>query len=364
MSQPELKQELTHHAMLVIWGQFAQRIGLIEALATIPLHQKTRDHRPQTKVLEFLVAILAGLAHLKDISRSAHPLDQDQAVARAWEQPAWADYSGVSRTLHALSMEEAQQIVRALDTLSQPFIDQEINQACLTKGGLTWDFDLTGRSVSNSSTTYPQAAYGYMGDGVRLGYQAAMVSMHSPTYGRLWLSTTPHPGDTVSCTQAATMVMAAEARTGVRPWRRTDLLAQRLARVGERVSAAQERLCQAQQSLELAQQRFQETLEQARHWQQVVIQQAAEYQARNRPERPHSRLAQARRRLAVQQRRQPRREEAIRRAQQRLAKRQAKLQQLHAEYAALKRKTPPTPPPCGLRCAWMLDSVPQRTWPC
>ena len=96
MSQPELEQELTHHAMLVLWGQFAQRIGLIEALEAIPLHQKTRDHRPQTKVLEFLVAILAGLAHLKDISRSAHPLDQDQTVARAWKQPAWADYSGVS----------------------------------------------------------------------------------------------------------------------------------------------------------------------------------------------------------------------------------------------------------------------------
>jgi len=71
----------------VAWGQFAQAMGFIQALEAIPLHQKTYTHRSQTKVLEFFVAILAGLPHLKDSSRSAHPLDQDQAVARAWGQP-------------------------------------------------------------------------------------------------------------------------------------------------------------------------------------------------------------------------------------------------------------------------------------
>ena len=101
MSYLELEHDLTQHAMLVLWGQFAERIGLINELEAIPLHQKRRTHRPHTKVIEFFVAILAGFPHLKDISRSAHPLDQDQAVARAWGQPAWADYSGVSRTLDA-----------------------------------------------------------------------------------------------------------------------------------------------------------------------------------------------------------------------------------------------------------------------
>ncbi len=227
MSQPE--QELTHHAMLVLWGQYAQQIGLIQTLEAIELRQKKRDHSPQTKVIEFLVANLAGLSHLKDISRSAHPLDQDQAVARAWGQPAWADYSGVSRTLSRMSMAEARQIVQAIDDISRPFIHQEINKALVQSDSLIWDVDLTGRPVSNNSTTYPDVAYGYMSDGVQLGYQAAMVSMHSPTYGRLWLSSTTHPGDTVSCTQAEALALAAEAKTGVRPQRRTNLLAQRLA---------------------------------------------------------------------------------------------------------------------------------------
>lgn len=101
---------LTHHAMLVAWGQFAQSIGLIQAIEGVSLHQKAVTHRPQTKILEFFVAILAGLAHLKDLSRSAHPIDQDQAVAKAWLQSAWADYSGVSRTLTTLHPAEAEQI--------------------------------------------------------------------------------------------------------------------------------------------------------------------------------------------------------------------------------------------------------------
>ena len=279
MSQLEVEQDLTQHAMLVLWGQFAQCIGLIDAIEAIPLHQKTRTHRPQTKVLEFLVAILAGLPYLKDVSRSAHPLDQDQAVARAWEQPAWADYRGVSRTLHALSMDEAHEIVQVLDALSQPFIDQQVNQSCLEARGLTWDFDLTGRPVSNTSTTYPNVAFGYLSDGVHLGYQAAMVSMHSSTYGRLWLSTTPHPGDTVSCTQVTALVAAAEAKTGVRPWRRTGLLARRLEHLAQQVLAAEERCQKAGRALEQTQQRLQQTRQQLQHWQHRVSQLEDDYRA-------------------------------------------------------------------------------------
>ena len=69
---------------------------------------------------------------------------------------------------------------------------------------------LTDRPVSNTSTSYPGVAYGHMGDGLHLGYQAAMVSLHSPIYGRFWLSVVEHPGDTVSCTQAEALVQAAE----------------------------------------------------------------------------------------------------------------------------------------------------------
>ena len=67
---------------------------------------------------------------------------------------------------------------------------------------MEYDGDLTGLPVSNTSRTYPNAAYGHMSDEIRLGYQAGVVSLQSPSYGRLWMSVDHHAGDTVSCTQA------------------------------------------------------------------------------------------------------------------------------------------------------------------
>jgi len=338
MSQTDLEATFTQHAMLVAWGQFAQAIGFIQALEAIPLHQKTYTHRPQTKVLEFFAAVLAGLPHLKDISRSAHPLDQDQAVARAWGQPAWADYSGVSRTLQELTLDEARQIVQALETISQPLIDREVTLALRERGYLVYDGDLTGRPVSNTSTTYPNVRFGHMSDTVHLGYQAAMVSMHSPTYGRLWLEVSPHPGDTVSCTQAEALVLAAEAQTGVRPWRRTDLIQQRLLSLQAQEQALQASLARSQQAVERAQGQLQKTLAQVQYWQQVVGELEAVYRQKQRLERPHSRLAQARARLQVQQRRVPRREKAVTGALKRLERCQAQLAALLAERQTLEQR--------------------------
>ena len=185
MSENETLQ-LTHHAMLIAWGQFAQCLGLTEQLSAIPIKQKTVAHSPQSKVQEFLVANLAGLAHLKEISIAAHPLDQDLAVAQAWGQSSWADYSGVSRTLAHLMREETEQIVKVLAKVSQPFIDKEAVLSLRAEGRLTLDGDLSGRPVSSTSRTYPEVGFGHMDDQVRLGYQAAMVCLQSPTYGRLW----------------------------------------------------------------------------------------------------------------------------------------------------------------------------------
>jgi len=336
MSAPE--QQLTNHALLVLWGQYAQHIGLIDRLEAIPLRQKKKDHTPQTKLIEFFVSCLAGLPHLKDISRAAHPLDQDQAVARAWRQSAWADYSGISRTLSAMSLAEAEEVVAALAVISQPFIDREVNQAILEQDRLIWDGDLTGRPVSSTSTTYPNVAFGHMSDSVQLGYQAAMVSMHSPTYGRLWLSTASHPGDTVSCTRADALVRAAEAAAGVRPRRRTDLLAERIAGLDDTLVAAITRLERAQQQLADARQQALETAQQRMHWQQVVDQLEADYQARGRPERPYSHLAKARRRLDVQVRRLPRRMKTVERAQRRVVRRQTKVTALQREIEDLRQR--------------------------
>ncbi len=352
---------LTHHAMLVAWGQFAQCIDLIAKIEAVVLHQKTIDHTPNRKILEFFVAILGGLKYLKDISLSAHPLDQDQAVAQAWKQTSWADHSGVSRALSALTMDEAQQVVDVLTQVSQPFIDQEVMLILRDQGKIVYDGDLTGRPVSNSSTTYPNVAYGHMSDTVQLGYQAAMVSFHGPTYGRQWLSAVPHPGNIVSCTQAEAMVRAAEAKTGIRPQRRTDLLAQRLAQAEVERQRWKAKVAQADQTLIQAQTALQETQQQLQNWQDKVAQYEIEYKEHQRPERPYSRLAQTRAKVGVYQRRQARREKQMGKAKVYLQRQQTHLEQclVHVqelEHRLLQFEQENATNPVSIRADFRLDA--------
>jgi len=256
------QEQDTQHALLIPWGHFAREIGLLSGMAAIKLGQKFYEHTPQAKVLEFLVAILSGAKYLQDISLAAHPLDKDLAVAEAWAQVGWADYTGVSRTLKSLSWAEVHEIVNMLEAVSQPFLNSELSvlrgQGC----GLQYDGDLTGLPVSNTSRTYPNAAYGHMSDEIRLGYQAGVVSLQSPTYGRLWLSVEHHAGDTVSCTQAEALVLAAEKRSGQRPRRRTDLLKKRIEAFIQSREPAEKRLVSQKSALAAAQSAQQETVAQ------------------------------------------------------------------------------------------------------
>jgi hypothetical protein len=318
-------EELTHHAMLVAWGQFAQHIGLIEKIEEIQLHQKKVEHSPQTKALEFFLAILGGLEHLKDLSYAAHPIEQDTVVSEAWLQPGWADYSGVSRCLSALTSKEAEQIVQALEEISQPILDAEVMLALAKDGELVYDGDLTGRSVSSTSTTYPGTAYGYMGDEIKLGYQAALVSFHSPTYGRFWLSSKLHPGDVVSCTQAEALVLAAEAKTGLRPLRRIDLLNERIQQVTYQSEYVQEQVIHVQQKLDAAHAKLQVLFQQEMEWKQRI--KTLEDRPPQRGRRPVQRLAKARVKLNKLQRHQQRIQENLSRLEKRLALRYEQLNQ-------------------------------------
>ncbi len=327
---------LTQHAMLVAWGLYARQLGLVEKLHQVCLGQKVREHRPQTKVLEFLVAMLAGLAHLQDISRSAHPLDQDQMVAEAWGQPSWADYSGVSRTLQCLTETEVESIVGVLNSVSQSFIDQETALALQRCGRLVYDADLTGRPVSSTSSTYPGAAFGYMGDGVALGYQAALVSLHSPTYGRLWLTTQLHPGDTVSATQIEALVQAAEGRSGLRPRRRTELVALRLAAAQLAYEAADQRYQTSDEELRMLQVKERDTLIELRAWQRQVCELEAEYARTGRQPTAHCKLTRSRGKVAMYEGRRLRLHPALLHAQRRLQRHEQTLNQAGAELERLR----------------------------
>lgn len=338
MSENEEQIQQTQHAFLVVWGQFAQAKGLIKRIEAVRLRQKNYHHRPQTKVLEFLVAILSGLKQLQEISLAAHPLDKDQAVAEAWEQTGWADYSGVSRTMSSLSWEEARGIVTELDAFSQPFLNAELELLCKQKKRLTMDGDLTGIPVSNTSTSYPNAAYGHMDDDIQLGYQAGVVSLHTETYGRLWLSGTQHPGDTVSSTQAEALVLAAEARIGLRPLRRTDGLEKRIHEYAPILETVEERLKTQHKAVENAQERLKQAQVQAEERSQELETVQQTYLASKRSERPTSRLALLRKRAQAALKRRESRKKAFDVAQRKLDKTQTRTQLLLKEINTLRQR--------------------------
>ncbi|HSN76230.1 MAG TPA: hypothetical protein VL334_14235, partial [Anaerolineae bacterium] len=316
-----------------------------------PLQQKTYIHRPQVKILEFLVAILAGLPYLEDtpalapkrsagasVSRDGRPLDQDQSVALAWQQAGWADYSGVGRTLQALTQTEAEAIGQVLREISRPLIDEQVTQALATQGRLIYDGDLTGRPVSSTSTTYPEAAFGHMDDAVRLGYQAAVVSVGSPLYGRHWLAVKPHPGNLVSCLLAEELVLAAEASTGVRPWRRTELLRQRWQALSDQRSQAEQRLTQRQTGLAAAQAELQVRADRLQAAEATLAALVADYQERQRPERPHSQLAQARQQVETRQRQHARQVQVVARTAKQIARYQDARVLLQAQEVGLQAR--------------------------
>jgi len=327
---------LTQHAMLVPWGLFAQQIGLVQRIRTVPIPQQTRDHAPQDKLLELFVATLSGCAYLQDISLGPVPLDQDVAVAQAWGQEGWADYSGVSRTLKACTSQTVTALEAVLSEISRPFIDREVMLALRDRDVLVFDGDLTGRPVSDTSSSYPGVAFGWMDDEVRLGYQAALVSLQSPTYGRLWLSVKQHPGDTVAVTQVQAMVQATETATRVRPRRRTELLRQRIAAQQSLLDAAAERQARAQDRVAQVREQLLQVEKEHALWQQ----RAGDLQAAHpeRPERPYSALSDARRKATVRQQRLSRRQQALAKAERELSRCQQKLLASQGDLAALEQR--------------------------
>ena len=338
MSNEETTVQRTQHAFMVAWGWYAEEIGLIQKIQAVALKQKTYIHSPQSKVLEFLVGTLTGMQHLQELSLSAHPLDCDGAVAEAWGQSGWADYSGVSRTLSAQGWAEVHAIVAALEEVSQPYLQAELQRLRSSGQRLRIDADLTGLPVSNTSRTYPNATYGHMDDEVRLGYQAGVVSLVSPTYGRMWLSATHHPGDTISSTQAEGLVLEAERRIGQRPKRRTELLQKRIEDLEPHLKKIQERLNVQEKAIQRAQERLEETRQQIQ-MQQIQLDDLEQYyQARRREERPTSQLAKVRQRTQILARRIKSRETALLSADRRLAKTQAHWKEAQAEKASLQER--------------------------
>jgi hypothetical protein len=174
----------------------------------------------------------------------------------------------------------------------QPYIRHEIQDALCHQECLTWCGDLTGRPVSAYSTTYPpDATFGYMANQLEKGHQAVLVSMKG-TRHRIHLAAFLPPGNTVSGACLTEMIEAAESRTGSRPQRRTE-------KVAQRIKAIEAKMIQRKRWIEKQQTIIRHQIErQLRlgNQLQTLKPQLAELEQRytDKPVRPHSKLAQAR----------------------------------------------------------------------
>lgn len=297
----------TDHAWLVVLGQFAQALGLVQDLEGVPIDQKQGPKcSPQTKLIELLVGILGGMEYLQDLNLEAHPIASDPTLAQAWAQASFAHYSGVSRTLAAADENTLATLIEILRRVSQPFIQEAVLETIRKQGCLTADVDLTGREVSPTSTDYDGATFGWMDDEVRKGYQAAILSLVCERWQRLLLALERYPGRTHSAECLQDMVRELEQLLGMRPQRRIALVQGQRQSLQTRIQQAQDRLERNQRKEQALRAIIVQSRSEAKVLQAEVVRLENEYQLQGWTERPHSQLAKTRHKLAAAQKREPR----------------------------------------------------------
>jgi len=328
--------QFTQHAFLVAYGEYAHEIGLVQKLRQVTIPQKDVIHLSQAKVLTFFLGILTGITHLRDLNDGPHPLAHDGPALRAWGLAAIAHYTGVSRTMARCDEKAIVAITQVLNGVSQPFIDREVDLLLARKLPLILDLDLAPRPGSNTSTTFPDAQFGWQDDQVGQGYDAALVSLTCLTYGRLLLTGFHYPRNPIALPRLQAMITAAEARLGRRPRRRPELVKQRLQALAEPLAQRQDWLqAQLNRQKECLAQLDTLPAEVARLETEVTSLEA-DYQVRGREAKPHSQLVQARHRLAAVRKKLADLPERLRRAEQAAAAHRQRLDQVQAEYTALK----------------------------
>lgn len=365
---PDELDATTEHVWLVVMGQFAQMLGLIQGLEGVPIDQKQNPQcPPQTKLIELLVGVLGGIEYLQDLNLEAHPIASDATVAQAWAQAIFAHYSGVSRTMEAADEQTLAAVIEVLRQVSQPFIQAAVLETIRKQGGLTADVDLTGREVSPTSTDYPDATFGWMADDVHNGYQAAIVSLVCEPWQRLMLALKRYPGRTHSAECLQDMVRELEDLLGVRPSRRVVLVETRRQALQTKIRTLQEWV-ERHQGQERA---LRARIVQNRAEAKALQAQGIGLNPADQTETPHSQRAKAHHKLEAAQAREARnwrdlkKVQAIRIHQEGEMKiLQEQLTQLEAWWAELDadNQANPNPIPFTLRIDAGFSTSPNLAW--
>ena len=279
---PEGSITNTEHGLLVAFGEFLRQHGLLDRLRLVPVPPKTQGFKPQDKLIEFLAGItrtcggagVSGIEHLQDLNYGPRPLIRDSTVAQAWGLAGFAHFTTIGRTWARCDAQTVTATEAAIPAFSRPFLHTTVRELLRRGQPLIYDLDLTGQAVSSTSTTYPEAAFGWMNDQVQLGYQLARVSLSPRAGERLWLAGFHHPGNTLSSDCLRELITAAEVQTGVRPRRRVELVIERIDHQ-QALMARWQRLAEQQQAkrdrLQVTRERLIGQLYQAEHTPKALI---------------------------------------------------------------------------------------------
>jgi hypothetical protein len=132
----------TQYAPLAALLAHYKQNQVLEPLKQVVVQMKKCDFKPQDKLEQVLVSILAGCPTLSEVNRK---LKSEKSLAQVGQWPRIADQSGLSRTLDALTLMNIEQLRAAVGQIWYPH-SQTIKHDW--RGYLWLDFDLSGLPCS------------------------------------------------------------------------------------------------------------------------------------------------------------------------------------------------------------------------
>jgi hypothetical protein len=146
----------TAYAPLGALGYCLMRSHFLDALwQALTLPMKTVDHRPQDKLADVLVSLLAGCRAIAQINSRLRP---DLALAQAWGRQQFADQATITRTLDAFDGVQLDQLRAGSEALLRR--ESLSLRHDLTADWLWLDIDLTPLPISKHAEGSSKGLFG------------------------------------------------------------------------------------------------------------------------------------------------------------------------------------------------------------
>lgn len=128
----------TQYAPLAALSVRYQENLMLKPLEDIPIPMKKRDFDASDKLVQVLLSILAGCETISEVNIRLKP---EIRLAKVWRWDRFADQSGLSRTLDALTLKQIDQLREATRLIWR----SNSLAVCHDWRGYLWlDFDLSG----------------------------------------------------------------------------------------------------------------------------------------------------------------------------------------------------------------------------